>query len=335
MAYATYRLYYETEVFDEGSYDDDYYTEESACVAVIAIDLADDTEAAELAEPAREQEMQLSMLQPGAPHAPEWYDAETAEEVIQQIAHIVQASPDGTFEIREPNDPRFDLERGAIVNAEGLNTATLMAMDNGAETRIFEAFCIEYCPPKGEPFPVALFILDPLERLLMGSDFKPYNPFAPPSFKRRAAHDGSQDRGAVHQVDEALHGQGRRARPVQPRALHGPAVQVKEVALGGGHRHRRCHGCGVQGDGGGVAGQGIVRLGPKQEPTPKARSKSPSKSPQQKPDTGAQTEPQPECPSANPSSSAGRGSSPRSRWRSSRGRAARARRPGRPRRSRG
>lgn len=196
MAYATYRLYYETEVFDEHSYydalemldddteggvnPDDFYVEESFCAAIIVIDLDP--------APGEEQGVQVAVKPAGGPYVPEWYGDAEAELVHRELGHVLHARDDKTVVIRHPQDPPLGLEAGAVVHAEDFTAATLMAMDHNEtdqESRLFPAFCIEFQPdPRVDPFPIAVFVLDPVDGYLAGGDFGPYNPFAPRSFNR-------------------------------------------------------------------------------------------------------------------------------------------------------
>ena len=192
MAYATYRLHYETEFFDEDAYEDacaffdddadeqvdpdDFYVDDSFCAAIIVVDIDP--------APGEQQEVQLAIKPPGGPHTPDWYGPEEAELVAQELGHIIHAKNSKTVEIRHPRDPSLDLEVGAVVDAEDLSAATLMAMDpTEMETRMFPAFCIEYQPnDRTESFPIAVFALDPVDTRLIGGDFGPQNPFAPRSY---------------------------------------------------------------------------------------------------------------------------------------------------------
>lgn len=203
MAYRTYRLYYDTEIECEFCYDRDFYETDlddqndqddppeeecpecewgyvdvSVCAAVIVVGMAGQNEG-------QNEEVQIAIMRPGSPNAPAWYGDYEADLVAEQVAAIVHAREDGTIHVAHPEDPSFELEEGAIVEAEGFNTATLMAMDGDVPTRVFGAFYIEYCPGGDtEPFPVAVFVIDALEGRLMGSDWGSNNPFAPRSYTR-------------------------------------------------------------------------------------------------------------------------------------------------------
>lgn len=189
MAYKTYRLYYETEIECEECFyaaDDTEdtecdecewgYQEVSVCAAVIVVQTAKENQ---------EEEVQVALLQPTSPHAPEWYGDYEAELAAEQVDKIIHAKGDGTIHIRHPEDPSFDLEEGAVVEAEDFDTATMMAMDADLPTRLFGAYYIEYCPDTNtEPFPVAVFVIDVLEGRLLAADWGPNNPFAPRSYTR-------------------------------------------------------------------------------------------------------------------------------------------------------
>lgn len=249
MAYATYRLYYETEVFDQDAFDaayaefkqdpgvdldsaedtdqlneDDFYREESVCVAVIVVELTD---------PGVEPELQVCFMQPGSPQAPEWYGMEEAARAAEQLGHVIVPREDKTFEFRQPEDPSFDLEVGTTIEAEGFNEATLMSMDAGTPERLFGAFYIEYRPNKGgEPFPVAVFIIDALEGRMVGGDFGPQNPYAPPSFSRAERRMVARRLMALIKKFEELQASGPERKEVMsfnPARFMGPQFRTMRL----------------------------------------------------------------------------------------------------------
>lgn len=235
MQFQTYRLYYETEIFDPVAFEDafaatgdhedadpgDCYRDVSACVAVIV---------ANLPEGGEEQEVQLMMLRPSSLRAPEWYGPEEAELVAREIGRIIHTGEDGTVEIRDPQDPSFDLEVGAVVRARDFDEACLMAMDDIRPARPFGAFTIEYTPPGADSsFPVGLFIIDPLEGRMLGEPFGTKNQFAPPGFTRSERRMVDRRFATLTKKIESLRGSGGRTQLVRMNLarLMGPQFRTE------------------------------------------------------------------------------------------------------------
>lgn len=140
MKFKTYRLHYDTEVFDvdafleayewldEGFDEDelashDCFREDSLCVGVIVVNVPEGDE---------EVEAQVSMRRPESPNAPDWYGPDEALLVGRELRRMIRDDGNGGIEILPPHDPCLDLEEGDIVRACSFSEATLMAMGEDA-----------------------------------------------------------------------------------------------------------------------------------------------------------------------------------------------------------
>lgn len=238
MAFATYRLYYETEILDQDAYDaacadfygdsygdypdeEDFYVEESLCVAVLVIDLDTPGE--------NGQEMQLALLPPGSPAAPEWYTEHEAGLVAEQIHQILKPQEDGTIEVLHPEDPSFELEVGAVVPAEDFDAATLMALDSPGLDRLYPVFCIEYqIDAHTDPFPVAVFSIDAVEGRIHGLAFGSDNPFAPRHYTRTQRRKVDRRLKAMLDAFEKLAQRGPEGgmQNINPARIMGPEFRT-------------------------------------------------------------------------------------------------------------
>lgn len=224
MTFATYELYYldtydqdAADLIDDFDYDEediayeldsDYVIDNGLRVCVIVHDL-------------ETHEVELAMLQPGSPKAPDWYSHEDAANVVAELGRILVALDDKSVKITEPQDPAFALKRCASFQAEDMSTATLAMVQDSQDNALYTTFCIEFRPNINSDltFPVAVFAFDPRGGRLSGHLLIDDNPFAPPTFNRAQKKIVAR---RINEILESIHAAMREGRMISPFRNLGP-----------------------------------------------------------------------------------------------------------------
>lgn len=208
MVFATHKLFY-------GKETDDGYKE--VCAVIIVVD-----------EPrgGGEQSVELAMVKPDSPQAPEWFDDDDFVAVAHATASVLRVTDDKTIEILDPQLPGFRLERASKFEAEDPATATLAVMDAGPS--LFTAFTVEYQPNLKDPatFPVAVFVFDPRIGRLVSEVYGWENPFAPQTYNR--LHQRVVQR-RLEEIFESVEQARRDGRAISPFKNMGPQFRSEKL----------------------------------------------------------------------------------------------------------
>lgn len=237
MRFDTYELYY-LDTYDEevadladdlGIEDDDPYFDEDIARHLDA-DYVIDTglKVAVIVHDIDTHEVELAMLQPGSPQAPEWYTPEDAANVVAELGRILVALDEKTVKIVDPQDPAFALKRRASFQAEDMSTATLAMLQNSQDNALYTTFCIEFRPNMNSDFtfPVAVFAFDPRVGKLSGHMLIDDSPFAPPTFNRAQKKIVAR---RINDILESIHAAMHEDRTISPFTNLGP--QFRSEAL--------------------------------------------------------------------------------------------------------
>lgn len=208
MLFATHKLFYGKET--DGGY-------QEVCAAIIVVD-----------EPrgSGEQSVQLALVKPDSPQAPEWFDDGDAAAVANAMVLVVKVTDQKTVEICDPKLPNFRLERGTKFEAEDPSTATIAIMDAGPS--LFTAFTVEYQPNLKDPatFPVAVFVFDPRIGRLVSEVYGWENPFAPQTYNR--LHQKVVQR-RLEELFESVDRARRDGRAISPFKNMGPQFRSEKL----------------------------------------------------------------------------------------------------------
>lgn len=196
MTFATYELYYldsyddhVADVVDDFDLDrDDPGFEEEVAWHIDAEYVIDyGVKAAVIVHDLDTHEVEVALVQPGSPHAPEWYTDEDVLAAATELQCMLVALDDHTVRIVEPQDPAFALKRCSAFQAESLSTATVAMIQDSQDNAFYTVFCIEFRPNlmSDFSFPVAVFAFDPRIGRITGHMLLDDNPFAPPTFNRK------------------------------------------------------------------------------------------------------------------------------------------------------
>lgn len=230
MRFDTYELYY-LDTYDEEAADlandlgieqDDPYFDEDIATHLDA-DYVIDTglKVAVIVHDIDTHEVELAMLQPGSPQAPEWYSPEDAANVVAELGRILVALDDKTVKIVDPQDPAFALKRRASFQAEDMTTATVAMLQDSQDNALYTTFCIEFRPNMNSDFtfPVAIFAFDPRVGKLSGHLLIDDNPFAPPTFNRAQKKIVAR---RINDILESIHTVMHEERTISPFKNLGP-----------------------------------------------------------------------------------------------------------------
>ena len=230
MAFATYELYYldtyDEEVADlidqfELDEDDVWFEDEVARYLDRDYVIGEGLRVAVIVHDLNTHEVELAMLQPGGPHAPGWYTAEDAANVVAELRRVLVPVDEKTVRIHEPQDPAFALKRCAAFEAEDMTTATLAMVQDSQDNALYTTFCIEFRPNMSADvsFPVAVFAFDPRVGRLSGHMLIDDNPFAPPTFNRAQKKMVAR---RINEIMESIHTAMREERMISPFKNLGP-----------------------------------------------------------------------------------------------------------------
>ena len=230
MRFDTYELYYLDTYDDEAAdladdlgieQDDPYFDEDIAIHLDADYVIVTGLIVAVFVHDIDTHEVELAMLQPGSPQAPEWYTQEDAANVVAELGRILVALDDKTVKITEPQDPAFALKRRASFEAEDMTTATVAMLQDSQDNALYTTFCIEFRPNMNSDFtfPVAVFAFDPRVSSLSGHMLIDDNPFAPPTFNRAQKKIVAR---RINDILESIHAAMHEDRTISPFKNLGP-----------------------------------------------------------------------------------------------------------------
>lgn len=218
--FATYTLYYDRPSADFDDNGDCY--DGDVKVATIVVDT-------------KTYEVDLMVIEPDGPQAPDWFGASDLERVIDQIQDMLVATDDNTIEVRAPEEPGFRMVTGPVIQAESLTTARHMCVDfTPSMPNLYQAFTVEFRPNLTKPstFPVAVFAVDPRALRIVAHVYGHANPHAPASLSRQQRK--LIDR-RVAELIRAVEVGGTADKPLSPFKNMGPQFRSEALPTAEGY----------------------------------------------------------------------------------------------------